>query len=321
MKLATRKTGWLCMTALFLAAPALLWADTISGLKWIEEGKYYLKNTKGTGSEMTYDPAEISKYGSRFKLDFVDPGGRGMDGYPNGGAGGLLTGGKWYPGDFNETGMPVRLSDLTDLGFAWGVDVRNAYDDDDKWQATINFVFDGGTTTSRPVEAERDYDLVICSVSHNFKGAGLVDKPKEGPTPTYWWFARYPNGDLRTFNDYAIRYKFLKGGDKADKVQVKFIHTSKPPTSIYVRAKDYIDASKEYLQYVDLPPAERALANDKVADPTLFLKSIGGGYEVYTGKSILMNTHFIIYPDGRGDGDRDGDSDGDGDATIAIQRQ
>ena len=271
----------------------------------IKQDHYFLTRPGGLGnsSEMTYIPANVDSNGAAFSLNYIDEGGRGMDGYPNGGAGGHKVGGSWIPGDYNLTGMPVRISSLDNsLRIEWKTSQQNATDDDDKWQATINVIFDGGTSHSEPVNADRDYDLVIFSDSHHFAGASLDDKPKEG-NKSYWWFARYSDGALRPFvisiggieYEYAVRYKFFQeSGDKDNKVQIKYIPVNSTPPSINVALKPFIDNSKDFIQYTGMPDTERARAHEKVANPDLWLKSIRAGYECYKGASILRNDYFRV---------------------------
>jgi hypothetical protein len=43
-----------------------------------------------------------------------------------------------------------------------------------------------------------------------------------------------------------------------------------------------------------MPEDKRILSHEKVALPTLHLKSMGGGYEVYSGESTLRNDFFRV---------------------------
>ena len=270
----------------------------------IEASRYFLNrpNSLASTCTMTYCPEKVKDVGAAFELDYVDPGGTGMDGYPSGGIGGVKAGGIWYPGDPAKTGMPIRLSALDNsLKLQWKVSQTNHLDNDDKWQALINYIFDKGTATSEPVSANRDYDLVIQANEHRFN-SGFDDKPKQGNN-SYWYWARRTDGSIIPYEytqgdttyEYAVRYKFFQNsGDKNDKVQIKFVSISSIPSFLDCPVKPWIDASKDYLKYANLPQAELNLAFQKVADPNLYLKALKAGYEVYTGKSILRNDYFRV---------------------------
>jgi hypothetical protein len=115
-------------------------------VSFIEDEHYFLTFPSDlTQSTMSYYSDRVRKNGAVFELDYVDAGGSGMDGYPNVGIGGAKTGGTWYPGDRNLTGMPVKLRDLDDsMILQWEVSQENAWGDKDKWMASINMIFDGG---------------------------------------------------------------------------------------------------------------------------------------------------------------------------------
>lgn len=92
---------------------------------------------------MTYCPDHVAEYGSAFELNYVYEGGTGMDGYPNGLVGGYKQNGRWIPSDKRLSGMPVRLSELSDdMVIQWKVSQENALGIEDKWMASINMIFD-----------------------------------------------------------------------------------------------------------------------------------------------------------------------------------
>lgn len=280
---------------------------------WREEilDSYYLGSTP-SGSTMRYCENFFSyDYGGSYTLEYIDQGGTGMDAYPNIIIGSAKISGTWQPGNQEITGMPVQLENIPENMFLeWKVSQENALDDDDKWMASINFIFDiYGTETSEPITAQRDYDLVIKSVSHNFTGDELVDKPEPiGNSPAFWFFAREANGDIKPYNleidgvvySYAVRYKFFEGTEnKDDKAHVKFIPygANGAPEVLVVNIKDIIDASKDYIEFANLPVDQYNLANEKIALGDTWLKSINAGYEVYTGESILKTEKFQVYQD------------------------
>jgi hypothetical protein len=253
-------------------------------------------------SKFTYCPEQVNSNGSAFELNYVDAGGKGMDGYPNGGVGGMKLKGKWHPSDKRLTGMPVRLSELSDnMTMQWKVSQTNALDNDDKWMASINMIFDAGTPNSSPSKNNRDYDLVIELNSHNFDNS-TTDR-KHGKKESY--FARNSNGSLRPFTvtvegkqyHYAVRYKFHRdSGAKNNKVHVKYIPINEANVPPYLNhsVKSFIDNSKEFIKYTRMPSDKRALAEKNVAKSSLYLKSIRAGYEVYKGQSILRNDYFRV---------------------------
>lgn len=257
-------------------------------------------------STMYYCPDLFSEEnGGGFYLDYKDEGGSGMDSYPNVTVGGIKVNNKWEVGNKVKVGMPVKLKDISgDMHLEWVVSQENALDTDDKWMASINFIFDNyGTETSEPVSAQRDYDLVIKQSSHNFN-----DDLNDLSTPSagrVWYFARNEDGSLKPYTltidgttyNYAVRYKFhVNTGDKDDKVHLKFIPygTNQSPSVLRVGIKKIIQATKEYIQYTHMPQQYRDLANQHVALDNAWLKSINAGYEVYTGESVLKIDKFRI---------------------------
>ena len=104
---------------------------------------------------------------------------------------------------------------------------------------------------------------------------------------------------------WAIRYKFFNYGagtpnaHKNNKVHIKFIpiDNNHIPSELDHPLKRFVDATVEYLQYVDLPSEELSLANEKVANPNLWVKSVSAGYEVYSGNSTLGQDYFYTITD------------------------
>lgn len=271
---------------------------------------HYLGATP-SGSSMRYCPNFFSfEYGASYTLNYIDQGGSGMDAYPNIIIGGAKINGNWESGNQEITGMPVRISDiLNGMNLEWKVSQENAWDTNDKWMASINFIFDNyGTETSEPVTADRDCDLVVKADSYNFNGDGLDDYPVPTGTDTnFWFFARESNGDIKPYTviidgiayTYAVRYKFFKNsGDKDNKAHVKFIPygPNGAPAVLKLNIKEVISTSKNYIAYANLPAEQLALAQNNIALPNAWLKSINAGYEVYTGKSILKIEKFKVNP-------------------------
>lgn len=267
--------------------------------------KMYLNTDSST---MYYCPDFFSEsYGGNYYLNYVDEGGSGMDSYPNIVVGGVSYGGTWYSGDKEIVGMPTTIENINEtMNFEWKISQVDAFDVDDKWMASINFIFDNyGDETSEPDNAMRDYDIVVKYQSHNFS-----DDLEDLTIPAgnrIWYFARWNNGSLKPYEieiegityKYAVRYKFFVGtDDKDDKVHVKFIpyvETGIPPV-LKVNIKEIIQVSKDYIQYANMPDNYRELAYANVALDNAWLKSINAGYEVYTGKSQLNIDKFKVNP-------------------------
>ncbi|MEM7593845.1 MAG: hypothetical protein AAF383_20435 [Cyanobacteria bacterium P01_A01_bin.83] len=232
--------------------------------------------------------------------------------------------------------MPVQIKDLkNDLRIQWETSQENAGQsgNDDKWFASINVIFDSDPNpNSHPETTNRDFDLVILRESNNYSPTDLKDRPpynqNEEANGRYWFFARKEDGSLQRFSverdgqryDYAIRYKFHNYGDnrpttdtdKNDKVHVKFFPLSRDADSILPNdqmmpfdhyLKDFVDASKDYLPYVEdeLNEWEICLAKARIAVDNLWIKSIAAGYEVYRTNSdqnlILRNDQFKVVLD------------------------
>lgn len=260
------------------------------------------------GGVMTYFPSEVATKGAAFSLSYSNQGGTSFDGYPSGTVGAVKAGGNYFPGNQNLCGMPVQIQDLDySLRINWNTMNNNAFDSDDKWWATINVIFDGGSATSEPISSERDFDLVIQQIG--YEQDSLLDLPDDG-NGRYWYFARNSIGDIKPFSvyingqfyNYAVRYKFFNyplgnpNYDQNDKVHVKFIpidNLAKIPFYDHP-LKSFLDCAKQYLNYVNLTPTEQALANMKVADPSLWIKAISGGFEVYDGSSTLGNEFLFV---------------------------
>lgn len=265
------------------------------------------------GSFMTYDSssAMINLNGAAFSIDYINQdGGTSFDGYPSGSIGGVRKSGVYYPGNYSACGMPVQLQSLEhDFRLKWKTFQINADDIDDKWWATINVIFDIGDSNLFPVGTERDFDIVI--QFQRYEQDALADNPNTGGA--YWWFARDSNGDIKPFSlmiegiDYqwAIRYKFFNypsghnSEHKNNKVHIKFIpiDNNHIPLELDHPLKRFVDATVDYLQYVNLPTAELNLANQKVANPNLWVKKVSAGYEVYSGNSTLGQDYFYTIVD------------------------
>ena len=263
------------------------------------------------GSLMTYDIGQVNTNGAAFSFNFVDPGGNGFKGYPSGTVGGFKTGGNYYPGVVSECGLPVKIQDLNhDLRIKWSVSQSNANDVNDKWWASINVIFDATDPQYEPVPEDRDYDLVI--ELNRYQQEDFLDVSSSG-NEVYWYYARNTDQSLKTldFNyngtvySWVVRYKFFNypvghaNYDKNDKVHVKFSPLFNSNVAPYLdhSLKKFIDTSVEFLQYVPLTSAEQTLANQKVADPNLYIKSLSAGYEVYTGSFTIANDYFYTVLD------------------------
>lgn len=268
---------------------------------------YALKNfLDETYSSMYYFAEKFNEdFGGSYVLEYVDEGGKGMDSYPNVTAGGVKAGGKWISGDQNKVGMPIKLKNIdNNLNFEFQTSQINGNDSDDKWMASINFIFDNyGTETSEPTTNNRDYDVVVMHQHHNFDD-GITDRPI-GTTTTHWYFARNADGSLKPYEleidgkifTYAVRYKFfINSGDKNNKAHVKFIpfNNNELPAVLKVNVKNIIQASKNFMQYANIPADYLLLAQQNIALDHAWLKSINAGYEVYTGKSTLKIEKFKI---------------------------
>lgn len=265
------------------------------------------------GSFMTYDSNSviIDSVGAAFSIDYINQdGGTNFDGYPSGSIGAVKKGGVYYPANYSASGMPVQLQNLEhDFRLKWKTFQINADDVDDKWWATINVIFDIGAANLEPVSTDRDYDLVI--QFERYDQDALTDNPNTGGA--YWWFARDSNGDIEPFSlmiegveyQWAIRYKFFNYGagnpnaHKNNKVHIKFIpiDNNHIPSELDHPLKRFVDATVDYLQYVNLPTAELNLANQKIADPNLWVKTVSAGYEVYSGNSTLGQDYFYTIVD------------------------
>lgn len=265
------------------------------------------------GSIMTYDSNAlmINSNGAAFSIDYINQdGGTNFDGYPSGNIGGVKMSGIYYPANYFASGMPVQLQNLEhDFRLKWKTFQQNADDVDDQWWATINVIFDIGAANLEPIATERDYDLVI--QFERFEQDSLTDNPNTGGA--YWWFARDSNGEIEPFSlmiegieyQWAVRYKFFNypsghnSEHKNNKVHIKFIpiDNNHIPSELDHPLKRFVDATVDYLQYVDLPAAELNLANQKIADPNLWVKTVSAGYEVYSGNSTLGQEYFYTIMD------------------------
>mgnify|MGYP003879087085 CR=1 FL=1 len=257
---------------------------------------------------MTYYESEIDEKGAAFRFDYFNQGGSGFDGYPSGKIGSIKAGGKYSVGNPALCGMPVQIKDLDyDLRINWSTIRLNAADSDDKWWATINVIFDEDDADQEPDPSKRDFDLVIQHVSY------LQDDFSDLPNTNngrYWYFARDGQGNLKPFTLYldgveyqwAVRYKFFSypsgnsNAHKNDKVHIKFIpiDNANPIPFFDHPLKDFIDCTKNYLQYISLTPSELSLANEKLAKDDLWIKQLAAGFEVYTGNYTLGNEFFFV---------------------------
>jgi hypothetical protein len=271
---------------------------------------YILSKPSGiAGSTIGYCPAFYNpEHGASYLLLYEDQGGTGMDGYPCIKAGGAQYNNAWYPGDPEITGMPVQIQDIhPDMHFELVYSQEEAWDDEDKWMASVNFIFDiYGTEESKPVTEDRDFDIVVKAQSHNFDGDVLTDQPIPVNT-RFWFFARNEEGSLKTFDvkidditySYAVRYKFFEGdGPKDNKAHVKFIPVGPAgvPPVMKINVQEIINVSKEYIEYTAMPEKQRVLAETNIGAPGTWLKGINAGYEVYTGESTLRIDRFRVFP-------------------------
>jgi endoglucanase len=260
---------------------------------------------------MSYIPTQVTTNGAAFSFNFVNPGGNGFKGYPSGTVGGFKQGSTYYPGNVITSGLPVQISNLNqNLRLKWKASQLNANDVDDKWWATINVIFDNTAPNLEPIQANRDYDLVIQLKS--YEQEDFTDVLSSGNN-VYWYYARNNDNSLKTFDlfidgnlyQWAVRYKFFSypigdpNEDKNDKVHIKFIPINNNNVAPYLdhSLKLFIDTTYDYLQYVNLSPAEAILAQQKVADPNLWIKSVSAGYEVYTGTFTVKNDYFYTIID------------------------
>ncbi|MDO3695255.1 hypothetical protein QVZ41_10400 [Wenyingzhuangia sp. chi5] len=159
-------------------------------------------------------------YGANYLLNYNDDGGTGMDGYPNIIVGGVKIGKNWYSGDKSKVGMSVKMKDISStMSIEWINSESNATDENDKWMASINFIFDNnGTENSIPDSSLRDYDLVIESFSYNFDNS--TNDISTSSNGVIYFFARDDNKQIKPYTityqnktyTYAVRYKFFNTG-------------------------------------------------------------------------------------------------------------
>ena len=310
------KARWVFILTLLLTSVVKSQIDTITSFITILKSNHNigLENPVfDEGSVMIYDsnPAVIDSNGAAFSIHYINQdGGDSFDGYPSGTIGGIKKTGIYYPGNYSVSGMPVQLENLeNDFRIKWKTFQENANDPDDKWWATINVIFDIGDANLEPLQINRDYDLVI--QFERYEQDDLTDKSNTGGA--YWWFARDSNGFIKPFSlmiegveyQWAVRYKFFyyppgnPNEYKNDKVHIKFIpiDNNHIPSELDHPLKTFVDATVDYLQDVDLPNAERILANQKVGDPNLWVKSVSAGYEIYSGNSTIGQDHFYTVID------------------------
>ena len=310
------KARWVLILTLLLTSVVKSQINTITSFITILKSNHNigLENPVfDEGSVMIYDsnPAAIDSNGAAFSIHYINQdGGDSFDGYPSGTIGGIKKTGIYYPGNYSVSGMPVQLENLgNDFRIKWKTFQENANDPDDKWWATINVIFDIGDANLEPLQINRDYDLVI--QFERYEQDDLTDKSNTGGA--YWWFARDSNGFIKPFSlmiegveyQWAVRYKFFyyppgnPNEYKNDKVHIKFIpiDNNHIPSELDHPLKTFVDATVDYLQDVDLPNAERILANQKVGDPNLWVKSVSAGYEIYSGNSIIGQDHFYTVID------------------------
>ncbi|WOH39418.1 putative Ig domain-containing protein [Thalassotalea fonticola] len=302
------KSALIFLTLIFLSVSLFSQAAVTDRANAIIKADHYSLHNQlfDDGSDMVYEPSKITELGAAFSIDYTDPGGNGMDAYLNGGVGGVKSGGAWHPGDYSLTGMPVQIQNLDNsFRLQWDTFQINAADANDKWWATINVIFDAGTETSEPVASDRDFDIVI--EFERYEQDELTDKAKENNT-SYWWFARNSDSSLKPFilnidgDDYewGVRYKFFQypvghaNEHKNNKVHIKYIPIDNNNVAPYLDhpLKTFVDNGIDYIQYLSLPAEELALAQEKVADENLWIKSVQAGYEVYTGEFTIGNKYF-----------------------------
>ncbi len=246
-------------------------------------------------------------HGGSYVLEYLDQGGQGMDSYPSIVIGGTKVGGTYYTSDEAVIGMPVKLSEISEtLSFDFKTSQENALDSDDKWMSSINFIFDNyGTEDSELVNDDRDYDLVVMHEYHNFNDSLEENPLTANTTSTHWYFARNADGSLKPYElnidgenySYAVRYKFfINSGAKDNKAHVRFmpIGNENIPPVLKVNVKDIVQASRDYLPYVNLTQDLRDLAESNIALPDAWLKSINAGYEMYTGESLIKIDKFKV---------------------------
>jgi hypothetical protein len=311
-----KKTSTLLMTFLFgimssfaqICAPEDLVEVSSANTEIMPSYVLSLPSSISQLSTMSYCSEIFNEsHGGGCYINYQDPGGSGMDAYPGVKVGGAKFGGTWHPGDTAITGMPVQIQNVdTTMNFVWINSQENAWDVDDKWMASINFIFDiYGTQNSEPVSEERDFDLVIEAQSHNFANV-LEDQPIADGSRV-WWFARNTDGSLKpyevTINDttytYAVRYKFFtEPVEKTDKAHVKYIPygPNGEPHEVTINVSEIVANARDYIQYADIPEPYLAIANEKVAQPDTWIKAINAGYEVYTGNSTLKIDRFKVNP-------------------------
>jgi hypothetical protein len=269
----------------------------------------------GLTSSMTYETADITNKNAAFTFNCDIPPAAlpvGFKGYPSSTIGGFKAGNTYYPGERSVCGMPVQIKDLNnDLRIKWRVSQQNATDPNDKWWASINVIFDNTDENLEPVSGDRDYDLVI--ELNRYENEQLTDEPISNND--YWKFARTDKNNstspLKTFDlhyggqvyKWAVRYKFFNypatdpKSSKNNKVHIKFIAMfAGNAVAPYLDhpLKTFVDATKDYTQYINMTPAELSKVNTEVALPNTWVKSISAGYEVYTGAFTLKTDVFKI---------------------------
>ncbi len=270
---------------------------------------YYIKNYLNHDFSSLYYFQELfnETHGGSYVLEYLDQGGQGMDSYPNVTIGGTKVSGSYHTSEAAVIGMPVKLSDIPDsFNFEFKTSQTNALDTDDKWMASINFIFDNyGSDDSEPITDERDYDLVVMHDYHNFDDSTEDNPLTQNTNTTHWYFARNANGSLKPYvlnidsvnYNYAVRYKFfINSGAKDNKAHVKLIpygNAGLPPV-LKINIKEVIDVSRDYLQYVNLTQDLRDLAESNIALPNAWLKSLNAGYEMYTGESVIKIDKFKV---------------------------